>query len=263
MSANWIEYKVIKGNVTISTANSNLDGTGTLGSVLTGTTSRQIKNIFIKSGGTTTEGMIRFFIYDGSNTRIFKEVKVPAITPNGSNKSFGRLIVFNKPFILPPNYILKVSTEKAETFYVSAVGVEISYPVSETKIEKTARNSTVVISTANSNLDGSGTLGTLISQSTSSKGTLIKKIIIKATGDTSLGMIRIFINSGTKASWLIHEIKIPETKQSAVQKSFSKVLYLGGEEGFYLPNASSNIKISTQVANEFQISAEGEDWNYV
>lgn len=262
MSANWIEYKAIRGNVTISTANSNLDGTGTLGSVLTGATSIQIKSLFIKAGGTTTEGMIRFFIYDGSNTRIFKEVKVPAITPNGSNKSFGKLIMFNKPFILPPNYILKVSTEKAETFYVSAVGVEISYPVSETKLENTARSSTVIISTANSNLNGTGTLGTLISQSTSSQGTLIKRITIKATGNTNLGMIRIFLTFKS-GSWLLHEIKVPEVIQSSVQKSFSKDIYLGGKEGFYLPNASSILKVSTEVANEFQITAEGVDWNYV
>ncbi|NBX74718.1 MAG: hypothetical protein EBQ89_10555, partial [Alphaproteobacteria bacterium] len=60
----------LAGNAQISTANTNRDGTGTLGTVVTaGASGSRIEEIVIEATGTTTAGMIRLFLNDGTNTR--------------------------------------------------------------------------------------------------------------------------------------------------------------------------------------------------
>ncbi|MFN8331326.1 MAG: hypothetical protein U0T81_08930 [Saprospiraceae bacterium] len=57
------------GFVTISTANSNLDGTGTTTLLLTaGNDGTLIKSLIIKAQTSTSQGMIRFFIKNASNS---------------------------------------------------------------------------------------------------------------------------------------------------------------------------------------------------
>lgn len=107
--------------VSISTANTNRDGTGTLGSVSTGAVNgTRVEWLMIKATGTTTAGMIRLFIYDGTNTYIFDEVAVSAVTPSATVATFSFVFTPNKPIILPSNYILKASTHNAETFIVQS-----------------------------------------------------------------------------------------------------------------------------------------------
>ena len=55
----------------------------------------------------------------------------------------------------------------------------------------TANTGKVLISTANSNLDGTGTLGTVLTAA--SNGTLIKAITVKAQVNTTEGMVRLFL----------------------------------------------------------------------
>jgi len=115
------------GLVVILTANTNRDGSGTIGSLLTGTSSGTIiKRIVIKAQGSTTQGMIRLFHYDGTTTRLFKEIPVPAVTPSSQDKAF--IAIIDEPFYLKLSSTMKVSTEKAETFVVTAEGTDMSYP---------------------------------------------------------------------------------------------------------------------------------------
>ena len=59
------QYVANTGMQTISTANSNLDGTGTLSSaILTGSANGTlIKTVTVKAQVTTTQGMVRLYIY--------------------------------------------------------------------------------------------------------------------------------------------------------------------------------------------------------
>lgn len=115
------------GLVIISTANSNRDGTGTIGNLITGTSNGTIvKRIVIKAQGNTSEGMIRLFHYDGTTTRLVREIPVPAITQSSEQKTF--IAVINEPFFLKLSNTFKVSTEKAETFIATAEGTDMSYP---------------------------------------------------------------------------------------------------------------------------------------
>lgn len=112
------------GMVQISTANTNRDGTGTIGTVFTaGASGSVVKKIRISAAGTTTAGVVRLFLDDGSNIRLMQEVIVPAITPSTTVEAFARTITFGPDDILhlPSNtWLLKASTHNAETFNVFA-----------------------------------------------------------------------------------------------------------------------------------------------
>jgi hypothetical protein len=103
----------------VSTANTNRDGTGTLVTLHTaGTLGARVDRIGITATGTTTAGMVRLFLSDGSVNRLVVEVAVTAVTPSASTAAFSSEIVFGSGLIMQTGYILKASTHNAETFHV-------------------------------------------------------------------------------------------------------------------------------------------------
>lgn len=111
----------------LSVANSNLDGTGTLATLLTGKSQTgsspgsgtQVVRISIKATGNTTAGMIRFFIAD----KLWHEEPVTAETPGASTEAFSAVLAYptiTTPLNLGDGQTLKCSTENAETFEVMA-----------------------------------------------------------------------------------------------------------------------------------------------
>lgn len=111
----------------ISTANTNRDGAGTLGTACTGSAGgTRISRINITALGTTTAGMIRLFIDDGSAIRLWREIPVTAITPSASVAAWtGNLFLSGESaLVLPENYVLKASTHNAETFSVVVEGAK-------------------------------------------------------------------------------------------------------------------------------------------
>lgn len=112
----------------ISTANTNRDGTGTIGTVFTaGASGSRIDAIDIKAIATTTAGMIRLFIHDGTNARLLTEIPVLAATPSATVPAWEVQLNTNSmsqvlPIVLPTGYSLRASTEKAETFNIIAFG---------------------------------------------------------------------------------------------------------------------------------------------
>jgi len=107
------------GTVVISTANSSLTGTGTLGTLVATTTNGvRVDDIYIKALGATTDGMIRFFIQNGADFFLVHEVDVTTITPSATVKSFASVLT-ELGWVLSPTCQLKVSTEKGESFAIS------------------------------------------------------------------------------------------------------------------------------------------------
>ena len=112
----------------ISTANTNRDGTGTIGTVFTaGSSGSRIDAIDIKATGTTTAGMIRLFIHNGTTAYLLTEVPVIAVTPSGTLPAWEVQLNTNSmsqvlPILLPTGYSLRASTNNAETFNVVALG---------------------------------------------------------------------------------------------------------------------------------------------
>lgn len=107
-------------------ANTNRDGTGTLVTVLTaGANGSRLERVRIVAAGTTTAGVVRLFIHDGTNARLLHEMLVSAITPSTTVQVWSADIdmSFNGGSILLPNgYSLRASTHNAETFNVIAIG---------------------------------------------------------------------------------------------------------------------------------------------
>jgi len=116
------------GVVNISTANANRDGTGDIGTVITGgANGTRISRITIKAAVTTTAGTVRLYIGNDAGTPVislWREVLVTAITASATVAAFeySLSLLGEGALILPPNYTLRASTEKAESFNVVAEG---------------------------------------------------------------------------------------------------------------------------------------------
>lgn len=111
----------------LSAANTNWDGTGTIVDVVTGTASakKEVYWITITATGTTTEGWIKFFSYDGTNTRFLCALKVAAGVPTATKRPWS----YSGPVPGMPSGViaipgatdkLQMATHIAETFHVRA-----------------------------------------------------------------------------------------------------------------------------------------------
>lgn len=111
--------------LTISTANTNRDGSGTIGQTfLAGASGSRVERIRIKATGTTTAGLIRMYTYTGAAYVLFQEIAVSAITPSGTTAAFSADIFLGNsaPLFLPATKALGFSTQNAETFIVTTIG---------------------------------------------------------------------------------------------------------------------------------------------
>ena len=120
----------------VSTANTNRDGSGTTVEIAAGPTTaagsgigKRILGVYIQATGTTTAGMIRFFIsVDGGTTkRLIEEVPVLAVTPSASLTAFNASAAGLVGIILPGQVSsntqkLYASTHNAETFNIIVQG---------------------------------------------------------------------------------------------------------------------------------------------
>lgn len=121
----------VLGQAEISTANTNLDGTGTIVAVVNGGTDGvRVDHIEVKAEGTTTAGMVRLFLsFDGGTTwHLWREIDVTALTPGATQQSFRDEIIMDislsdTPLLLEnTNMVLGAAPHNAETFNVFARG---------------------------------------------------------------------------------------------------------------------------------------------
>lgn len=122
------------GIVSIATANTSYDGSGTIGTVITGATNgTRIDEIYIAASATTTAGVVSLFISDttgantNTNTHLIQSFVVSAITPSATTAPFQTVISSQTrpdllPIFLPNGYTLRAATTKAENFRVVAIG---------------------------------------------------------------------------------------------------------------------------------------------
>lgn len=113
----------------VSAANTGRDGSGTIVNLVTGgTNGTRIDRIVVKGTGTNIAGMIRLFLYDGTNTWLWRELLTPAVTASATvaAQSVEDVRTDGLPLIdLPVNWIIKAATEKAETWNVEAFGGDL------------------------------------------------------------------------------------------------------------------------------------------
>lgn len=107
------------GAVNIATANALRDGTGTLGTLITGAANgTRVDDIYITARGTTTAGAIRMFLSDGTNHYLIAELIVTAVTASATVPAWSTPIM-NQGIVLQSGWSLRFSTEKAESFNIA------------------------------------------------------------------------------------------------------------------------------------------------
>ena len=110
------------------------------------------------------------------------------------------------------------------------------------------------INTANTSLTGSGTIGIVFSAGTN--GTRIERCVVKATGTTTAGMVRLFIHNGVAAT-LLTEIPVAPVTPSGTLPAFETTLVFDG--GLVIPTGYS-LCAATHNAESFQLTALGGDF---
>jgi hypothetical protein len=114
-------------SVLVSAANTNRDGTGTLATVVTaGSAGTRIERIILAAIGTTTAGMLRLYIHNGTSAFLWKEIPVTALTPSGTVQAFQSELdcatTAGQIMVLPSGWSIRCSTHNAESFHVTAIG---------------------------------------------------------------------------------------------------------------------------------------------
>lgn len=113
-------------SVNIATANTNRDGTGTVATLITGaSTGTRIAEIVIQARVTTTAGMVRLFLYDGSTYRFFDEIAVAAATVSASVKGTRVSTLYNNLILPSASWSIVVATHNAESIDVTALGADL------------------------------------------------------------------------------------------------------------------------------------------
>ena len=111
------------GLATISTANTSLTGSGTIGTVFSaGANGSRIERCVVKATGTTTSGMVRLFIHNGTASTLLTEIPVAPVTPSGTLPAFETTMVFDGGLVIPTGYSLRASTHNSESFQLTALG---------------------------------------------------------------------------------------------------------------------------------------------
>lgn len=106
---------------TLSVANANRDGTGTIVNVLAaGTAGSRIDEVRLVATGSTTAGMLRLYLFDGTNHHLLREVPVDANTASASNPVW-QTALYDMALIMQAGTSLRASTHNAEGFKVIAV----------------------------------------------------------------------------------------------------------------------------------------------
>jgi hypothetical protein len=114
------------GSAQVSAANTNRDGTGTVVTVITGVAAgTRIAEVVVEATVTTTAGMVRLYLFDGTNTRLFDEVAIAAATPSASVKTTRVSTVYTNLILPSASWQLRASTHNAEAINVIALGADL------------------------------------------------------------------------------------------------------------------------------------------
>ena len=123
---------VILGTTSISTANTNRDGTGAVSAlaiVSNPSTGARVNKLVFTAAGATTAGMIRVYLGDSAATPdLFREIEVPAITPSVTQAAWrGEIdlpggLLFREYAAGTRIDTMSFSTHNAESFNVFAFG---------------------------------------------------------------------------------------------------------------------------------------------
>jgi hypothetical protein len=113
---------------TVSAANTNRDGTGTIVSICTGSAAGfKVSSVVTQPTVTTTTGMIRLFISTDSGTTwfLFDEIPVAAATVSASVPASRNLRNYSDLVLFGTTNRLGASTHNAESHQVYCIGADL------------------------------------------------------------------------------------------------------------------------------------------
>jgi len=109
-----------------------------------------------------------------------------------------------------------------------------------------------LVSTANTNTNGSGTLVTVMSAGSS--GTKVNEILVQASSTVTAGMVRIFVFDGT-TNYLFDEFPVAATIPSSSSSAYRLYKVY---DNLVLPSGYS-LRASTSNAESFNVMIWGAD----
>ena len=113
-------------SVNIATANTNRDGSGTVATLIQGaSTGTRVAEVVVQARVTTTAGMVRVFLYDGTTYRLFDEISVAAATVSASVKGTRVSTTYNNLILPSAAWSIVVATHNAESIDVTAFGADL------------------------------------------------------------------------------------------------------------------------------------------
>lgn len=253
------------GIVTISTANPNLDGLGTLGLVMTGSQNgTRVTKVKIVANDSTIQGMVRLFIgkdNPASTIMLYAEVPIPtypalATTPTPTPVMSKFEATISVDWYLPNGYRLLASTQNSNSFNIIAEGLDWDYPdpIPDTCcnfVQQESVSGLGMISLAN-------TIVEIFRAPVASNGATIESIAVKALQSTNEGMVKLYLSEDGVTYKLFQEVWIPPTIQSGLTPSFqiafdTLLSYL--KAGYF-------IGASTLLNESFAITVTGKSWTY-
>jgi hypothetical protein len=117
------------------------------------------------------------------------------------------------------------------------------------------------IATANTARDGTGTVGTILTAG--ANGTLIDFVRVKAQGNVSDGMIRIFIHDGSNYR-LLDEIKVAATTRGATEPVWEFTWFPPTPPGVaptgLVLKSGYSLRMSTHIGETFNVFAQAGDY---
>jgi len=84
-----------------------------------------IERVLVQATGTTTQGVVRLFVHDGTNYSLIKEVEVYAVIPSSTVPAFAVQLDMDG-IVLPNGHGLRATTSKSESFVVTAFGSDLT-----------------------------------------------------------------------------------------------------------------------------------------
>ena len=89
------------GRLSLSTANTATDGTGTINDLIVGVSAgTRILSVNVQGTATTVASLVNLFLYDGTNWDLFDQITISATTGSNTAKAY-RLVTAYTDLVLP------------------------------------------------------------------------------------------------------------------------------------------------------------------
>lgn len=114
------------GSVSIATADSSYTSPTNFETLITGAANgTKINEIVVKNAATSNAAVVRIFLYDGTNYRLFDEISVTLTTASSTNATSRARMVYDNLILPSSSWSIRVSTSVSQATHVTALGGDL------------------------------------------------------------------------------------------------------------------------------------------